>query len=138
MAIRKPRRADSNDQYESDQVTKTRLATRVYGGDHPHREDVIRSANAKAGRRHELKGQDNADESVLPRTKQPDTELGGINNMGYLDKHGTAHGVDARFNKLPPGWDIGNQETSMADRIDDMPFVADLQAGAYKADVKIR
>lgn len=101
---------DSNSQYESAQVTKTRLATPMYGGKAPSEGDIIRSANAKAQKRHELKGQEYADESVLPKSKQPSVEDAGINNTGYLVKKGTPYGVNAMFNTLPPGMDIEDQE----------------------------
>jgi len=96
--------------YESPQVTKTRLATGVYGGTAPSKEQVVKSANAKSGKRHELKGQHNADENVLARTKQPSVDDAGINNTGYLVKKGTPYGVNAFFNTLPPGMDIEDQE----------------------------
>jgi len=101
---------DSDSQYESPQVTKTRMATAVLGGSAPSKEDVVKSANAKGGKRHELKGQEYADESVLPKTKQPSVDDAGINNTGYLVKKGTPYGVSALFNTLPPGMDIEDQE----------------------------
>ncbi len=105
-----PKQKEGNGQYESAQVTKTRLATGVFGGDAPTPRDVARSANAKGGKRHELKGQKNADETVLPRSAQPSVDDAGINNTGYLAKKGTPYGVNVHFNTLPPGTDIEDQE----------------------------
>jgi hypothetical protein len=101
---------NSNAQYESPQVTKTRLATKVYGGNAPSKDEVVKSANAKGGKRHELKGQSVADESVLPKSKQPSVDVAGINNTGYIVKKGTPYGVNAFLNTLPPGMDIEDQE----------------------------
>lgn len=101
---------DSSAQYESPQVTYTRLATKVYGGKAPSKDDVVKSANAKGGKRHELKGQEYADESVLKKTAQTSVDDAGINNTGYLVKKGTPYGVNAFFNTLPPGMDIEDQE----------------------------
>lgn len=97
-------------EYESPQVTKTRLATKVYGGDAPSEADVIKSANAKGGKRHELKGQMMADENVLPNSGGESVDKTGIHNNGYLAKKGTPFGVNAFFNTLPPGMDIEDQE----------------------------
>jgi hypothetical protein len=34
----------------------------------------------------------------------------GIQSTGFIDKKGTPSGMDAKFNKLPPGENIENQE----------------------------
>ena len=38
-------------------------------------------------------------------------EKSGFQTGGYIDKKGTAYGEAAKFNFLPPGMDISNQET---------------------------
>lgn len=37
-------------------------------------------------------------------------EMSGFVTSGYLDKRGTPYGEAAKFNFLPPGMDISNQE----------------------------
>ena len=37
-------------------------------------------------------------------------ESSGFETSGYLDKKGTPYGEGARFNFLPPGMDISNQD----------------------------
>jgi hypothetical protein len=39
-------------------------------------------------------------------------ELSGFITDGYLDKQGTPYGEAAKFNFLPPGMDISNQENA--------------------------
>ena len=36
----------------------------------------------------------------------------GFVTSGYIDKKGTAEGMDAKFNYLPPGQNIGNQKNA--------------------------
>lgn len=47
-------------------------------------------------------------------------EMSGFQTSGYIDKKGTPSGEMAKFNVMPPGYDISNQP--MAD-IRDMPMV---------------
>jgi hypothetical protein len=47
---------------------------------------------------------------VLPRSGGKSLDKAGINNSGYLTKKGTPSGLDARFNRLPPGMNIQDQE----------------------------
>jgi hypothetical protein len=49
------------------------------------------------------------DVGVLPKTKMPTLDKAGIRNSGYLTKKGTPSGLNAMFNKLPPGMEIGDQ-----------------------------
>jgi len=46
-------------------------------------------------------------------------EMSGFITTGYLDKQGTPYGEAAKFNFLPPGMDISNQENA---EIHTMPF----------------
>lgn len=46
-------------------------------------------------------------------------ESSGFITDGYLDKQGTPYGEAAKFNYLPPGMDISNQENA---EIHSMPF----------------
>lgn len=39
-------------------------------------------------------------------------EMSGFITTGYLDKQGTPYGEAAKFNFLPPGMDISNQENA--------------------------
>ena len=39
-------------------------------------------------------------------------ELSGFITEGYIDKKGTQYGDGAKFNYMPPGMDIANQECS--------------------------
>lgn len=102
-----------NKQYESPQVTPDQLATTTYGGDAPTHVDVIKSANARGQRRHEMKRQGLADLEVLPDSAQMvGNERVGIEDRGYLVKKGLEYGVNAMYNSLPPGMDIEDQENA--------------------------
>jgi hypothetical protein len=101
----------SGRQWESPQVTPQQLATETYGGSAPTAVDVIRSANARAQMRHEMKNQQLADLDVLPDSSELlGDERVGIRDHGYLAKKNTPYGVNANFNSLPPGMDIEDQE----------------------------
>lgn len=103
----------SSGMYETPQITPDQLATEVYGGMAPTKDDVIKSANARGGKRHEMKRQNLADMDVLPdSTELLGNEMVGIKNSGYLSKKGTPYGVNALFNSLPPGMDIEDQEVT--------------------------
>lgn len=39
-------------------------------------------------------------------------EMSGFQTSGYIDKKGTPYGEAAKFNFMPPGMDISNQENS--------------------------
>lgn len=98
-------------QYETGQITPDQLATPVVGGMTPSKEDIIRSANARAQQRHEMKGQDLADMGFLPDSSELlGDECVGVRNYGYLAKKGLDFGVNAMYNSLPPGMDIEDQE----------------------------
>lgn len=57
-------------------------------------------------------------------------ELSGFITDGYLDKGGVPYGEAAKFNFLPPGMDISNQENA---EIHDMPM-RKLVAESYPGD----
>ena len=57
-------------------------------------------------------------------------EKSGFITEGYLDKGGTPFGEAAKFNFLPPGMDISNQENT---EIHDMPL-RKLTAESYPGD----
>jgi hypothetical protein len=106
-----PKLNQSHRQYETPQVTPDQLATPQYGGDAPSRDDVVRSVNARAQVRHEMKRQDLADVEVVPDSSElVGDERVGVRNWGYLAKKGLEFGVNAFYNSLPPGMDIEDQE----------------------------
>jgi hypothetical protein len=96
--------------YESPQSAADGLSTKVVGGETPTKDDVIKSANARAQKRHEMKGDKYADMNVLPEVEGPSLDKAGIRNNGYLVKKGLEYGVNAMYNSLPPGMDIDDQE----------------------------
>ena len=97
--------------YETPQVTKDQLATEMFGGMAPSKDEIIRSANARAQKRHEMKNQHLADVDVLPESAEMvRNEMVGVKNAGYLVKKGLEYGVNAFYNTLPPGMDIEDQE----------------------------
>ena len=99
--------------YETPQVIADQMSTEMYGGDAPSHMDIIKSANARAQKRHEVKGQQVADVGVLPDSAEMiHNEMVGIRNSGYLVKKGLEYGVNAFYNTLPPGMDIEDQENS--------------------------
>ena len=98
---------------ESPQAAKDGLATTVFGGDAPDHRDVIKSVNARAQKRHEMKGDMVSDYNVLPDSaKMVNNEMVGVKDSGYLVKKGLPFGVNAFYNSLPPGTDIEDQENS--------------------------
>lgn len=98
-------------QWETPQIESKQLATEVVGGEAPSREDIIRSANARAQKRHEMKRQQLADMEVLPDSSElAGDERVGVRNWGYLAKKNLEFGVNAFYNSLPPGMDIEDQE----------------------------
>jgi len=98
-------------QYETPQITPDQIGTQMYGGMAPSKEDVVRSANARGSKRHEMKGEDVADVNVLPESAMmAGNEMVGVKDNGYLVKKGLEFGVNAFYNSLPPGMDIEDQE----------------------------
>lgn len=98
-------------QWETPQVVPSQLATEMVGGSAPSKEDIVRSANARAQKRHDMKGQDYADVGVLPDSNaMVGNEMVGIKDHGYLVKKNLPYGVNAFYNSLPPGEDIEDQE----------------------------
>jgi len=99
------------DQWESPQQTPNQLSTEMVGGMAPSKEDVVKSANARSMKRHDMKGQKYADVGVLADSAHmAGNEMVGIKDHGYLVKKNTPWGVNAFFNSLPPGEDIEDQE----------------------------
>jgi hypothetical protein len=99
--------------YETPQITPDQLATETYGGEAPTHVDIIRSANARAQKRHEMKNQKLADLEVLPDSAEvAGNEMVGVRNSGYITKKGLEFGVNAMTFSLPPGMDIEDQEIS--------------------------
>ena len=97
--------------YETPQITADQLATPIYGGDAPTHVDIIKSANARAQMRHEMKRQGLADLEVLPDSAESaGNEMIGVRNSGYLTKKGLEYGVNSMTFSLPPGMDIEDQE----------------------------
>jgi hypothetical protein len=79
----------------------------------PDKKDVIRSVNARAQKRHEMKNQHLADEEVLPDSSEVvGDERVGIRDSGYLVKKNLEFGVNAFYLSLPPGMDIEDQENA--------------------------
>lgn len=102
-----------NSDFESNQENPTTHVTATPGGDMPSEKDIIKAANARSKKRHEVGGDTLADVNVLPPSGGESLDKTGIHNSGYLVKKGTPFGVNVFFNSLPPGSDITDQE--MAD-----------------------
>lgn len=99
--------------YETPQISKNTLATPMYGGAAPSKDDVVRSANARSGMRHDMKRSDVADVDVIPDSSEMlGNEMVGARNNGYLVKKGLEFGVNAFYNTLGPGMDIEDQENA--------------------------
>lgn len=96
--------------YESPQTQVKNIATAKSGGDMPNSDDIVKSANARGMKRHEVNGEMYADENVLPSSSQKAVDWTGIKTEGYLVKKNLAYGVNAMYNSLPPGMDIEDQE----------------------------
>jgi hypothetical protein len=50
------------------------------------------------------------DENVLPSSGGEVLDKAGIKDSGYLTKKGTPSGMEAKFNHLPPGMNIEDQQ----------------------------
>jgi hypothetical protein len=99
--------------YETPQTTPNQLSTPMFGGAAPSKDDVIRSAHARGGMRHEMKSSDVADVDVIPDSAEMlGNEMVGVRNNGYLVKKGLEFGVNAFYNTLGPGMDIEDQENA--------------------------
>jgi hypothetical protein len=72
----------------------------------------------------------NAAISGISGTHNDIGELSGFITDGYLDKGGIPYGEAAKFNFLPPGMDINNQENA---EIHDMPL-RKVTAESYPGD----
>jgi hypothetical protein len=107
--------------YESPQAARDGIATKVSGGNAPSKEDIVKSANARGGKRHEMKAESYADEKVLPGSAHmAGNEMVGIKDSGYLTKKGLVEGgANVMLHSLPPGMDIEDQENA---DIRKMPF----------------
>jgi hypothetical protein len=98
-------------QWETPQIIPDQTATELFGGEAPTHVDVIKSANARGQKRHEMKRQGLADLEVLPDSAEMmGDEMVGIRDKGYLVKKNLEFGVNAMYNSLPPGMDIEDQE----------------------------
>lgn len=100
--------------YESPQVARDGISTKVSGGKAPSKEAIVKSANARGGKRHEMKGDRYADVNVLPDSAHlAGNELVGIKDSGYLTKKGLNEGgANVMLHSLPPGMDIEDQENA--------------------------
>jgi hypothetical protein len=106
-----PKITQSSKQWETPQIESNQIATPVIGGDAPSHIDIIKSANARAQKRHEMKRQPLADMEVLPDSCElVGDERVGVRDYGYLAKKNLEFGVNAMYNSLPPGMDIEDQE----------------------------
>lgn len=95
----------------SAQTGRSGLSTEMAGGTMPTASDVIKSANARGGKRHDMKGSNRyADEAVLPSSGGSSLDKDGIQDTGYLTKKGLEFGANAFYNTLPPGMNIEDQE----------------------------
>lgn len=102
-------------QYESPQASKDGLGTKVYGGQAPSKEAIVKSANARGGKRHDMKGGERySDVNVLPDSaKMVGNERVGICDNGYLTKKGLEEGgANVMLHSLPPGMNIEDQENA--------------------------
>lgn len=101
----------SGKQWESPQVVPDQSATEFHGGMAPTAVDIMRSANARGQKRHEMKANSLADVDVLPDSAEMvHNEMVGVQDSGYLVKKNLEYGVNAMYNSLPPGMDIEDQE----------------------------
>lgn len=98
--------------YESPQTSSDGLSTGQFGGKSPDAKAIIKSANARGSRRHDMHGPatEYADEGVLPKSGGESLDKDGIDDVGFITKKGLAYGPDAFYNTLPPGMDIEDQE----------------------------
>lgn len=98
--------------YESPQTAKDGLGTGKFGGTAPDARAVMKSANARAGKRHKMapEATEYADEGVLPNSGGESLDKDGVKNTGYITKKGLEFGADAFYNVLPPGMNIEDQE----------------------------
>lgn len=99
--------------YESPQAAPDGLSTGELGGKAPGAREVIKSANARASKRHAVKSpSDNEADSLFGRSGGSTVEKDGIDNTSYITKKGLVYGANAFYNTLPPGMDIEDQENA--------------------------
>ncbi len=55
-------------------------------------------------------GSGDTDIAGMKSASGSDSEMIGFQTSGYIDKQGTPYGEAAKFNFMPPGMDISNQE----------------------------
>ena len=100
-------------QWESPQMVPQQMGTKAYGGAAPGKHDIIKSANARGSKRHDMKGEVVADVGVLADSARiVGNEMVGIRDDGYLVKKNLEYGPNALYNSLPPGMDIEDQENT--------------------------
>jgi len=108
-----PKTQQGKKQWETRQITTKQLSTPMKGGMAPTNDDIVESANARAQKRHEVKGQPLADMQVLPDSAEMrNNEMVGIRDAGYLVKKNLEYGINAFYNSLPPGMEIEDQENA--------------------------
>ena len=118
--------------WETPQIVPDQLATEMYGGEAPTHVDVIKSANARAQKRHEMKKQALADLEVLPDSSElAGNEMVGVCNAGYITKKNLEYGVNSMTLSLPPGTDVEDQENA---DIRQMQMVVFDQGTSYPGD----
>lgn len=66
-----------------------------------------------------MKGSPSTGITGMQSGRGSDSERTGFDTGGYIDKKGTPQGMEAMFNKMPPGMDIDNQDVV---DINAMPF----------------
>lgn len=100
--------------YESPQVARDGISTKVSGGKSPSKEAIVKSANARGGKLHNMKGERYPDVDVLPDSAHlAGNEMVGIKDSGYLTKKGLVEGgANVMLHSLPPGTDIEDQENA--------------------------
>lgn len=111
----------SKGMYESPQAAPDGISTPTLGGRNPSKESIVKSANARGGQRHKMKGGRYSDTGVLPTSAHmAGNEMVGIKDEGYLTKKGIVEGgANVMLQSLPPGTDIEDQENA---DIRKMPF----------------
>lgn len=106
-----PKTQSGSTQWESPQVEPKQMSTPTPGGRMPSKEAIQKAANARGGKRHDMKGQDLADVGWLADSSQmTGNEMVGVKNHGYLVKKNLEYGNQVNYNSLPPGMDIEDQE----------------------------
>lgn len=110
MAMNNTTTKKTGNRIAADPAMKSERPKDVNYGNRPGKNDGQMRGNGQADKFADPLQEVSAIIGGLSGTHNDIGELSGFVTSGYLDKAGTPYGESAKFNFLPPGMDISNQE----------------------------